>query len=61
MSDTLFSPINVMCIGEGEADRQAGDGYYNGENQLVNDTHDNGGNYDFAIWFDNPRNAQIRG
>jgi hypothetical protein len=28
---------------------------------LINDTHDDGGKYDFAISLDNPRDAQIRG
>lgn len=50
-----------MSVGEGEADRYAGDRYDNGENQLVNDTHHDGGNYDFAISFDNSGNAQVRG
>ena len=28
---------------------------------MVNNTHDNSGNYDFTISFDNARNAQIGG
>lgn len=28
---------------------------------MVNDTHDNSGNYDFTISLDNPRDAQIGG
>lgn len=28
---------------------------------MINDTHDDGGKYDFAISLDNPRDAQIGG
>lgn len=57
MSDNTFSSIGAHCW----ADRCAGDWYDKGEDQLINDTHDDGGKYDFAISLDNPRDAQIRG